>query len=84
MFDEIIINNKQNIINTLCELIKFKSVSNETNNSTMPFGKECKNVLEYTLNLAKSLFMSATTFALSAFSRLTDFMTGGCVVLCDL
>ena len=54
MFDEIIINNKQNIINTLCELIKFKSVSNETNNSTMPFGKECKNVLEYTLNLAKS------------------------------
>lgn len=55
MFDEIILNNKQNIINTLCELIKFKSVSTETNDSTMPFGKECKHVLDYTLNLANSL-----------------------------
>lgn len=54
MFDEIILNNKQNIINTLCELIKFKSVSNETNNPNMPFGDECKNVLDYTLDLAKS------------------------------
>ena len=54
MFDEIILNNKQNIINTLCELIKFNSVSTETNDLTMPFGKECKNVLDYTLNLAES------------------------------
>lgn len=55
MFDEIIIKNKQNLINTVCELIKFQSVSNETNDPDIPFGKECKNVLDYTLNLAKSL-----------------------------
>lgn len=54
MFDEIILKNKQNIIETLCELIKFKSVSNETNDKNMPFGEECKNVLDYTLNLAES------------------------------
>lgn len=55
MFDENIIKNKQNIIDTACELIKFKSISTETNNPNMPFGEECKNVLDYTLNLAKSL-----------------------------
>ena len=31
MFDEFIKRDKQNIIDTVCELIKFKSVSNETN-----------------------------------------------------
>lgn len=54
MFDEIIENEKDNIIHSACELIKFKSISIETGNPAMPFGEECKNVLQYTLNLAKS------------------------------
>lgn len=55
MFDKIIENNKKEIINTVCELIKFKSVSIETNNPNMPFGEECNNVLNYTLNLAEKM-----------------------------
>lgn len=55
MFDEIIDNYKNEIINSLCELIKFKSISIETGNPEMPFGKPCKNALDYTLNLAKNL-----------------------------
>ena len=54
MFDEFIKRDKQNIIDTVCELIKFKSVSNETNDIAKPFGEECNNVLNYTLNLAES------------------------------
>lgn len=54
MFDKIIEDNKNEIINTVCKLIKFKSVSIETNNPNEPFGKECKNALEYVLNLAAS------------------------------
>ena len=50
MFDEFIKRDKQNIIDTVCELIKFKSVSNETNDIAKPFGEECNNVLNYTLN----------------------------------
>lgn len=55
MFDKNIENEKNNILNSVCELIKFKSVSVETEDPEMPFGEECKKVLEYTLNLAKSL-----------------------------
>ena len=55
MFDQIIENNKNEIINTLCELIKFKSISIETNNPDMPFGEECKKALDFTLNLAQKL-----------------------------
>lgn len=55
MFDKIIENYKNEIINSVCELIKFKSISQETNNSDMPFGQECKNALNYTLDLAEKL-----------------------------
>lgn len=55
MFDKTIENEKNNIINSVCELIKFKSISIETNNSNIPFGKECQNALDYTLNLAQKL-----------------------------
>ncbi len=55
MFDEIIENNKNEIINSLSELIKFPSVSDESGNSQYPFGEECNNVLNYALNLGKSM-----------------------------
>lgn len=55
MFDKIIENSKNAMLETVCELIKFPSVSLETNNSTMPFGEECQKVLEYTLDLAEKL-----------------------------
>lgn len=55
MFDEIIEKQRKTMINSVCELIKFKSVSVETNNPNMPFGETCKNALEYTLNLAEKL-----------------------------
>ncbi len=54
MFDKIIEKQKDEIIHSLCELIQFKSVSQETNQPDMPFGKPCQEALEYTLNLAKS------------------------------
>jgi len=55
MFDKKIENFKNEIINSLCKLIKFESVSKETENPQMPFGEECKNALDYTLNLAQQL-----------------------------
>ena len=45
MFDETIENSKNEIINTLCELIKFPSVSDESGTSQYPFGEECNNIL---------------------------------------
>lgn len=55
MFDEIIENHQKDMIDSLCELIGFQSVSVETGNPEIPFGEECKNALVYTLNLAKKL-----------------------------
>ena len=55
MFDEIIDKNKNNIINTVCDLIKFQSVSIETENPEMPFGEQCKKALDYFLNLGNSM-----------------------------
>ena len=55
MFDEIIENSKNKIIDSLSELIKFPSVSDETGSSSYPFGEECNNALNYILNLGKSL-----------------------------
>lgn len=55
MFREFVNENKENIINTITELVKFNSVSNETGDSSMPFGKECKEVLEHTLKIAESM-----------------------------
>lgn len=55
MFDETIENSKNEIINTLCELIKFPSVSDESGTSQYPFGEECNNVLNYVLELGNSM-----------------------------
>lgn len=56
MFDKYIDENKDNIINSICELIKFPSISVEDfENSTHPFGKTCTQALEYVLNLGKSM-----------------------------
>ncbi len=55
MFDEMIDENRENIVNTVSDLIKFPSVSNETGDSKYPFGKECADVLEKFLNLASKM-----------------------------
>ncbi len=55
MFKEFVKNNRENIINTVSDLVEFKSVSNETGDENMPFGEECKKALEYTLNLGEKL-----------------------------
>ena len=55
MFDKYIDDNKENIINTLCYLIKFKSVSKESIPSSHPFGEECSKALETVLNIGKSM-----------------------------
>ena len=55
MFKNFVKDNYDNIINTLTELIKFNSVSEETNNPDMPFGEECKKALDYTLSLAQNM-----------------------------
>lgn len=47
--------NESNIIKTVSDLISFKSISNETGNSEMPFGEECKKALDYTLELGKKM-----------------------------
>lgn len=56
MFDEIIEKNKNNIINTASELIKFKSISDEQSYlKGCPFGKECSKALNYILAIGSSL-----------------------------
>lgn len=56
MFDEYIENKKDEIINTICELIKYKSISLEDSIiPDAPFGIECKKALDYTLELGKKL-----------------------------
>ena len=55
MFDKIIEKEKDNIIKTTCELIKFKSISLENKGSSNPFGIDCSKALEYTLNLGKKM-----------------------------
>lgn len=55
MFDKIIEENKNEIINKTCELIKIPSVSQETDNPTLPFGEICTEALNYILELGNSL-----------------------------
>ena len=55
MFKEFVKENTENIINTIGTLVKYNSVSNETGNPDMPFGKECKEVLDKTLEIAESM-----------------------------
>ena len=55
MFDEIIEENKNEIINKTCELIKIPSVSMEISNLKLPFGENCTKALNYILDLGNSL-----------------------------
>ncbi len=55
MFNTYIDDNKNKIIDTVCKLIEFKSVSIENANSNHPFGEECSKVLETVLNIGKSM-----------------------------
>ena len=55
MFEEYIEKSKNEIIKETCNLINIPSISEETNNPDMPFGKYAKEALEYTLNLGKKL-----------------------------
>lgn len=55
MFDKFIDENKNEIINTVSELIKIPSVSTETDNPSLPFGEHCTNALNYILALGNSL-----------------------------
>lgn len=48
--------NRDNILSTICELIKIPSISLESEALPgMPFGKNCADALNYVLNLANSL-----------------------------
>jgi len=55
MFLNNINRNKQNIINSVCDLITYPSISKKTNNPSTPFGENCNNCLKYFLKLADSL-----------------------------
>lgn len=55
MFQNYILSQKQNIIGSLCDLITYPSVSEETSNCHFPFGKDCSDCLKYFLSLADSL-----------------------------
>ncbi len=55
MFQKYILENRRNIVSSVCDLITFPSISEETNNSHFPFGKACSDSLKYFLSLASSL-----------------------------
>lgn len=55
MFNKYIDINKRNIINSVCDLITFPSISVETSDHNFPFGKPCSDCLKYFLNIANSL-----------------------------
>ena len=55
MFDELIENDKNEMIHNISELIKIPSVSSETDNSNFPFGENCSKALHYILKLGESL-----------------------------
>lgn len=55
LFDNLIDEKRDIIIDTLSRTIEFPSVSVETDDPTKPFGEDCKNVLNYILDLGKQL-----------------------------
>lgn len=55
MFENYININKKNIINSICDLITYPSISIENTKSRFPFGKNCSDALKYFLSLANSL-----------------------------
>ena len=55
MFDKIIESKKEEMLSSLKTLISFPSISIESNDPKMPFGKACNDALEYILKLGKEL-----------------------------
>lgn len=56
MISKFLENNKNDILNNICELIKIPSVSIENeDNSKNPFGENCTKALNYVLTLANSM-----------------------------
>ena len=55
MFEKYIDSLKDEIIAETCNLINIPSVSEETNNPNMPFGKYANEALDYALNLGNKL-----------------------------
>ena len=55
MFDEYIDNLKNDIVKETCNLINIPSVSIETDDPNMPFGKDANDALLYALNLGEQL-----------------------------
>ncbi len=55
MFENYIDELKEQIVSSTCELIKIPSVNAESDNPSMPFGKDCSRALEYVLDLANNL-----------------------------
>lgn len=55
MLDEYIDNLQNDMIKETCHLINIPSISEETNDLTMPFGKYAKEALEYALDLGSKL-----------------------------
>lgn len=55
MFDNIIDENKGKILDTVSDLIKIPSVSNETGEKDCPFGKDCAEALNYILKFGESI-----------------------------
>ena len=55
MVNKYIDDNKQNIINSIIECVGFESVSIKGKIEGAPFGEECRNALEYVLNLGRKM-----------------------------
>lgn len=55
MFDEIIDKEKDNIIKSICEIVKFSSISMENATEEAPLGYECKKALDYVLDLGNKM-----------------------------
>ena len=55
MFENYILNNRKKIIESVCDLITYPSISTETHNPRAPFGDSCSDVLKHFLNLASDL-----------------------------
>ena len=53
--EQFIENNKLSMIDTISNLISYKSVSIETERKEEPFGEECKKALEYVLDLGNKM-----------------------------
>ena len=55
MFNSFLDSKKDEMLNSLSNIISFPSISIPSSNSSYPFGKACTDVLDYTLNLGREL-----------------------------